>query len=199
MSDTGSSDADPLGAGPSQVTHLLEAFSSGDDSALDELTPLVYDELKRLARHHMRGERAGHTLNTTGLVHEAFLKLAGQSSASYANRAQFFSIASMTMRRILVNWARAKRQLKRGGEAVDLSLDEARVPLTDAAPEDLLAVDGALAKLAELSERAVRVVECRYFAGLTIPETAEALAISPATVKREWTLAKSWLKRELER
>ena len=104
--------------GSSQITLLLEAFSSGDESALDSLTPLIYDELKRLARWHMRGEHAGHTLDTTGLVHEAFLKLAGQSNANYANRSHFFAIASMTMRRILVNWARDKQRLKRGGDVV---------------------------------------------------------------------------------
>jgi RNA polymerase sigma factor (TIGR02999 family) len=184
-------------AEPSEVTQLLASFEWGDEAALEKLTPLVYDELKKLARRHMRGERSGHTLNTTGLVHEAFLKMVGQSGATYVNRAQFFAIASMTMRRILVNWARAKRQQKRGGGATDLNLDEALAPLSDVAPEELLAIDTALTRLSSVSARAVKVVECRYFAGLTIPETADARGISPATVKREWTLARSWLKREL--
>ncbi len=120
------------GTGPSQVTRLLEALSAGDDSALDELTPLVYEELKRRARRHMQRESAGHTLNTTGLVHEAFLRLAAQPGASYVNRGQFFAIASMTMRRILVNWARDKKRQKRGGEMVKISLEEAQEPFADA-------------------------------------------------------------------
>jgi len=185
------------GANPGNVTRLLEAANSGDPGALQELTPLVYDELKRLARRHMRGEHAGHTLSTTGLVHESFLKLVGQSNANYVNRSQFFAIASMTMRRILVNWARAKKQEKRGGGAVVLRLEDAPSPLTEAEPERLLAIDAALEQLAKVSDRAVKVVECRYFGGLTIEETASALDIAPATVKREWALAKSWLRREL--
>jgi RNA polymerase sigma factor (TIGR02999 family) len=180
-----------------QVTQLLEAASKGDKGSFEELAPLVYEELKRLARRHMRSESAGHTLSTTGLVHEAFLKLVGQTDASYANRGQFFAIASMTMRRILVNWARAKGRAKRGGDAPILSLEDAPGPFIELDPARLLAIHTALERLSAVTARAARVVECRYFAGLTIDETAEALEISPATVKREWTVAKSWLRREL--
>jgi len=181
------------------VTRLLKAATDGDGQALEQVAPLIYDELKSLARHHLRGERPGHTLNATSLVHEAFLKLVGQTRTDYSNRSHFFAIASMTMRRILVNWARGKRQLKRGGGAVDISLDDAQEPAFDADPEEVLAINTALERFAGVSERGCRIVECRYFAGLTVEETAEALGLSKATVKREWALAKTWLKRELSR
>ena len=184
---------------PRDVTKLLKAATNGDGQALEELAPLVYDELKRLARQHLRAERPGHTLGATGLVHEAFLKLVGQTRADYTSRSHFFAVASMTMRRILVNWARSKRQLKRGGGAVAISLEDAREPSFDADPGEVLAIDTALERFAVVSERGSRIVECRYFGGLTIDETAEALGVSKATVKREWSAAKTWLKRELSR
>jgi len=182
-----------------EVTELLQALGAGNDAALEELVPLVYDELRRLARAQMRSERAGHTLNTTGLVHEAFLRLRDQRKADWANRAQFFSVASLTMRRILVNWANAKKRQKRGDGVVPERLDEVAEPGHEVQVDQILAVDQALNRLSEWSPRSGKVVECRYFGGLTVEETAAALAVSTRTVKREWSLAQSWLHRELSR
>ena len=178
------------------LTQLLDAARRGDAVAADDLAPLVYDELKRLARYHLRGERSGHTLNTTGLVHEAFIKLVGQN-AHYQNRSHFFAVASMTMRRLLVNWARDKKRQKRGAGVVAEPLEERLEPTTGTDAEQILAVHQALDALQLESKRAAKLVECRYFGGLTIEETAETLEVSPATVKREWRLAKAWLAREL--
>lgn len=183
-----------------EVTDLLLQASRGDEQALDRVVPLVYAELRRRAALHMQGERDGHTLGTTGLLHEALLRLREQDRARWANRGQFFAVASLTMRRVLVNWARDRTRQKRGGVERPLTLSEMRVGNRSGDPEPalILAVDQALDRLRTLSERAARVVECRYFADLSVAETAEALDISPATVKREWALARSWLERELD-
>lgn len=181
---------------PHRVTQLLVDWSSGNQAAHDELIPLVYGDLRRLARRHMRREGAGHLLQTTGLVNEAYLRLVDQENVRWQNRAQFFGIASQLMRRILVDHARARHRLKRGGGALRVSLNEAeaiaRVP-----PTDLLALDEALVRLAELDPRKSRIVELRFFGGLSIDETAEVLQVSTGTVMRDWTLAKAWLYRTL--
>ena len=179
-----------------QVTELLGAVGSGDDEALEELTALVYDELRRLARIHMRSERSDHTLKPTALVHEAFFKLLGRGAA-YRDRQHFYSVASLTMRRMLMNWARDRKRQKRGGGAAHTPLSETIAPDAQVDPDTILAVDAALGRLAKVSDRAEAVVQCRYFGGLTIDETAEALEVSAATVKREWLMARAWLQREL--
>jgi RNA polymerase sigma factor (TIGR02999 family) len=153
----------------------------------------VYEELQRLARHHLRNERDGHTLNTTALVHETYLKLVDQS-VSWQNRRHFFAVASLAMRRILVNYARDRVRLKRGGGQVKLSLDDAPTLAAEDRAEELLALDEALTRLASINERAAKVVECRFFGGLTIEETADILQISATTVKYDWRLAKTWLR-----
>jgi RNA polymerase sigma factor (TIGR02999 family) len=178
------------------VTTLLIDWSQGDRSALDRLMPLVYDELRHLASRYMSHEDPGHTLQSTALVHEAYLKLIDQQRVQWKNRAQFFGVAAQIIRRILVDHARTAKAQKRGGEARKLSLDE-----TAGIPErrdlDLIALDDALAALASLDPQQSRVIELRFFGGLTVEETAEALNISPATVKRDWVTAKAWLFREL--
>ena len=197
------------------VTQLLAQWRGGNERALGELTGLVYQELRNLAQRHLRRERPNHTIQRTALVHEAFVRLVNQQSVDWQSRAHFFALASNLMRRILVDHARARLASKRGGGAVAVSLDELMAPLdaetTGAGhlPEpqhsdgetddDVAAIDAALTKLGGLDERQARVVEMRYFGGLTIEETAQALEISDATVKREWTLARAWLKRELSR
>lgn len=183
-----------------EITQLLIHLSEGDQEALGELMPLVYDGLQRLARYHLRGERADHTLNTTALVHEAYLKLVDQDRVEWQNRSHFFGVASLAMRRILVNYAKKRSRLKRGGGAVQLSLDDSvqiEWVMTEARAAEIVALDDALAHLEKVSERAARVVECRYFGGLTVEETAEVLNVSPRTVKREWRMAKTWLRRML--
>jgi RNA polymerase sigma factor (TIGR02999 family) len=181
------------------VTDLLRAWAAGDQAALDELLPLVYDELRRQARRYMRAQPSGHTLQTTALVHEAYLRLVGQSHVDWQSRAHFLGVASKAMRSILVDHARARRAAKRGGTARAVTLDEAGgVP--DAGSQrgvDVLALDEALARLAELDLRKSQLVELRYFGGLGIEEAAVVLGVSPATVKREWTTARAWLRREL--
>jgi RNA polymerase sigma factor (TIGR02999 family) len=180
------------------VTELLRAWTGGDVTALDRVVPLVYEELRRQAQRYLRRETPGHTLQTTALVHEAYLRLVDQRTARWESRAQFFGIAAQLMRRILVDHARSHHAAKRGGSAIQVPLDEE----TAAAQEgdvDLIALDDALNRLAQLDERQAKVVELRYFTGLGIDETAEALGISPATVKREWTMARAWLKRELDK
>ena len=178
------------------VTRLLVAYGDGDLDALDRLMPLVYDELRQLADQHLRGERAGHTLNTTALVHEAYLRLVDQTHASWANRAHFFSIASHMMRRILISYARKRKAEKRGAGAPHTLLDDKEIALDERAHE-LLLLDDALTRLSQLNERLVQVVEYRYFGGLTIAETADVLDVSTMTVKRDWGKAKAWLYREL--
>jgi RNA polymerase sigma factor (TIGR02999 family) len=178
------------------VTQLLLDWTGGNRAALDRLMPLVYDELRRLARRHLQRERSDHTLQTTALVHEAYLKLIDQDRAQWQNRAHFFAIAARAMRRILLMHARKKQAAKRGGGQPHLSLDEGAL-VTGQRPEEIIALDDALSRLEAMDERLARVVECRYFGGLTIGETAEALDVSPATVKRDWRTAKAWLYRAL--
>ena len=175
-----------------EVTELLLAWSDGDQGALDRLTPLVYGEMRRLAQSYMRRERAGHTLQTTALIHEAYLRLIDAKHARLENRAHFFAVASRLMRQILVDFARSRGYQKRGGGAHQVSLDEALV-IGQPRDEDLIALDEALAGLAGVDERKSRVVEMRFFGGLTEAETAEALKVSPETIRRDWRLAKSWL------
>ena len=175
-----------------QVTELLAAWSQGDKEALDKLMPLVYDELRRLARQQMRHERAGHTLQTTALVNEAYLRLVNQDRTQWQNRAQFFGVAARLMRRILVDHARSRRRLKRAGDVRKVSLDEA-AKVSHGQATDLLAVHEALKKLETLNERMGRIVELRFFGGLSIEETAEVMKISPGTVMKDWTFAKAFM------
>jgi RNA polymerase sigma factor (TIGR02999 family) len=180
------------------ITELLHDWSSGDEKALDELFPLVYDELYRQAGHYLRGERPGHTLQPTDLLHEAYIRLSGHVQGNWENRFQFFAFAAKIMRHILVDHARAKRREKRGGGALRISIGEinAVTPETDL---DLMAVDEALSRLELIDEQQVRIVELRYFGGLSLEETADALQISRATVARDWNVARAWLHRELTR
>jgi RNA polymerase sigma factor (TIGR02999 family) len=180
------------------VTQLLLAWQGGNQAALDELFPIVYDELRRLARGYLRQERPGHTLQPTALVHEAYLRLIDQRSVSWQNRAQFFGLAAQMMRRILVNHAVARRADKRGGDAQRIPLDDV-LEVLEARQVDVVALDLALTKLHDLDARQSQIVELRFFGGLTVEETAEVIGISPATVKREWTAAKLWLLREIDR
>jgi RNA polymerase sigma-70 factor, ECF subfamily len=197
------------------VTQLLAEWRAGSDSALSQLSVVLYDELRRLAQRHLRHERGNHTIQRTALVNEAFLRLVGQQSIDWQNRAQFFTLASSFMRRILVDHARARRTAKRGGGAEVVSLDEmsnghGEGPDSMPTPmalqhrdddgeshEDLVAIDAALSQLARVDPRQVQVVEMRYFAGMTLEETADALGMSTATVKREWSMARAWLRRRL--
>lgn len=178
------------------VTDLLIAASHGNREALDQLMPLVYDELRRIAHRELAHERSGHTLNTTSLVHEVYMKLADLDRIEWKGRAHFFALSARIMRQILVNYAVSKRAQKRGGGAKPVPLEEI-VSMPDAHAEELIALDGALTKLEERSARSIRVVECRFFGGMNIDETAAALDVSPATVKRDWDLARAWLNREL--
>jgi len=179
------------------ITGLLRELSRGRAEVLDRLMPIVYGELRRIAHAQLRGERPGHTLNTTALVHEAYLKLTNLRQVEWRDRAHFFAMAARLMRRILIDYARARQREKRGGDAVHVPLAEAQdIPLGRAA-DDLLALDEALARLETQSERQCRVVGCRCFAGMTVEETAAALGISVATVKRDWTFSRAWLNRGL--
>lgn len=181
-----------------QITVLLEQWGEGDPQALEKLTPLVYGELHRLASRYLRRERPDHTLQSTALVNEAYLKLVGQHSMRWQNRAHFFGIAAQLIRRILVDHARSRAAEKRGSSAPKLSLEE--VPEAAAVRElDLVALDDVLDDLAKIDPRQSRVVELRFFAGLSVEETAEVMQMSPATVKREWTAAKAWLFRQLRK
>ena len=179
------------------VTGLLIRWSEGDRSALDRLIPVVYDELHRIAERYFRRERRDNTLQPTALVNEAYIRLVGQSGVSLKNRAQFFGIASTTMRRILVERARARNASKRGGGEYKLDLTDINDVPVDSSRLDLLALDKALDELASFDPQQNRIVECKFFGGLSIEETAEVIGVSPATVKREWALAKAWLFREL--
>ena len=183
---------------PPDITQLLVAWSGGDKAALNQLVPLVYEELRRQAANYLRRERPGHTLQTTALIHEAYLRLVDQKSVQWQNRAQFFGIAAQLMRRILVDHARTKHRAKRGGSAVQVSLTDATVVAKDASL-DLIEIDEALNRLAEIDEQQAKIVELRFFSGLNVEETAAALNISPATVKRDWSVAKAWLHREITR
>jgi RNA polymerase sigma factor (TIGR02999 family) len=181
---------------PESVTQLLIAWNGGDKDALDKLLPIVYDELRRQAARYLRRERAGHTLQTTALIHEAYLRLIDQKSVHWQNRAQFFGIAAQMMRRILVDHARTKHRAKRGGSDIRVSLTDATKVTKD--PDlDLVELDEALNRLAEIDPQQSRIVELRFFSGLNVEETAAALQISPATVKRDWKVAKAWLHREI--
>lgn len=181
---------------PRDITRLLLAWSDGDDSALRVLVPLIHDELHRLASHYMRGERGAHTLQTTALVNEVFLRLIDVKSVRWQNRAHFFGVSANLMRRVLVDFARSRDTGKRGGGAVRLSLDDALTVSCSPDP-DLVALDDSLNALAVIDARKARVIELRFFGGLTVLETAEVLHISQETVLRDWKLAKVWLVREL--
>jgi RNA polymerase sigma factor (TIGR02999 family) len=179
------------------VTQLLISWQKGDRRALDEMLPVVYNELKRVAKYYLSRERPGHTLQTTALVHEAFIRMVDQQNVDWKNRAHFFSLASEMMRRILVNYARDRAAVKRGGNAQRISLSN----LDEAAEQpniDLIAVDQALNELAHEDERKARIVELKFFGGLTNNEIAEVMKISDATVEREWMVARAWLYRAIE-
>ncbi|MBS1797634.1 MAG: sigma-70 family RNA polymerase sigma factor [Acidobacteria bacterium] len=178
------------------VTRLLEEWSDGDDGALEKLIPLVYEELHRMAKRYMNSQPSEHTLQTTALIHEAYLKLADQPERRFANRAHFFAVAAHAMRHILVDHARSRAADKRGGATRPISLDDAALVSVERASE-IIALDDALERLAAVDERKSRVVELRYFGGLSVEETAETLKVSPETVARDWRFAKTWLLREL--
>jgi len=182
---------------PGDVTLLLAEMKRGNTEALPKLIPLVYNELRRLAAHFLREEREGHTLQPTALVHEAYLRLAGQTRAEWQNRAQFMAVAAQVMRRILVDYARQRITAKRGGGEIPLNLDLLEVAGGAEQSEEMLAVDAALERLAAIDAQQARVVEMRYFGGMTVEETSEALGIAPRTVKREWAMAKAWLRVEI--
>jgi RNA polymerase sigma-70 factor, ECF subfamily len=178
-----------------RITQLLVEWGGGNESALESLIPLVYDELHQIAKRYMRRQSAGHTFQTTELIHEAYLKLAKQEAQSWQNRAHFFGVAAQAMRHILVDYARSKQSQKRGGWQ-KVTLDE-KVAVSLERSEEMLSLDEALKRLAELDERKAKVVELKYFGGLTNEETAEVMKISPETVKRDWKFSRTWLLREL--
>lgn len=181
---------------PNEITERLIAWGAGDRAALDQLIPVVYQELRRMAGNYLRQENPGHTLQPTALVHEAWLRLIDQARVDWRNRAQFFGVAAQMMRRILVDHAKAKHREKRGGDAVKLSLDDA-INLSRERAADLLALDDALDELTRVDERKSRVVELRYFGGFTVEEIAQILEVSPETVMRDWKLAKAWLYQQI--
>jgi RNA polymerase sigma factor (TIGR02999 family) len=182
---------------PNNLTDLLREWRDGDKSALDKLTPLVYDELRRIAHRYVRRERNGHTLQTTALVNEAYMRLAGERKIEWENRAHFFAVTARVMRHILTDYARSRGYAKRGGEANQVPLAEAYVMSQERAAE-LVILDEALAELAKLDPRKSRVVELRYFGGLSLEETAEVLEVSLMTVRRDWRAAKAWLFRSMK-
>ena len=181
---------------PPDLTRLLRSWSDGDEHALEKLAPLVYRELHRLARHYMSGEKQGHTLQATALVNEAYLRLIDWENVQWQNRAHFFGVAAQLMRRILVDYARSRHYEKRGGGIRPVALDEALI-IADDKLETVIEIDGALQRLSAIDERSAKVVELRYFGGLSVEETAEVLKISSITVMRDWQFAKAWLLREL--
>ncbi len=181
---------------PENVTQLLVNWRNGDETALDQLMPIIYDELHRLAKRYMSRERRNHTLQTTALVNEAYLRLVGQGQAEWQNRAHFFGVAAQVMRHVLVDHARSRQYAKRGGEAQQVTLDD-NLAISHEDQIEVLALDEALNRLAALDERKGRIVELRYFGGLSVEETAEVLELSAITVKRDWLKAKAWLYREL--
>lgn len=185
-----------MASSPDEISQLLAAWTNGDQAALDKLMPLVYDQLRRMAHHYMNRERQDHTLQTTALVNEAYLRLIDQRNAHWRNRAQFFGIAAQIMRRILVDHARSKARTKRGGGGREVSLDEA-ASLSPTRAGAIIALDEALKRLAQNDPRKCQIVELKYFGGLSVEETAELLKISPITVKRDWLVAKAWLHREI--
>lgn len=181
------------------VTSWIQRLGAGDPRALEAVIPLLYNELRAVAGHQLKLERADHTLSATALVHEAWFRLARQRRIAAEDRLQFLSIAGHTMRRVLVDWARSKKRAKRGGGQADLPLDEVEPFLTVEEADELLALDEALERLAAVNERGAKVVEHRFFAGLSQDETAEALGISPKTVQRDWIAARAWLRKEVQR
>lgn len=178
------------------VTKLLEQWNNGDREALDKLMPLIYEELKKMAKRYMRQQNPAHTLQTTALIHEAYLRMVKQKEKHFENRAHFFGVAAQAMRHILVDYARERHTAKRGGGTRPISLEEAALVTQERAAE-VIALDDALKKLEELSQRQSRVVELRYFGGLSVEETAAVLEVSPDTVMRDWSMAKTWLNRAL--
>lgn len=181
------------------LTGWLHRIEGGDPAAWEQVARAIYDDLRRIAHQRLRAEREHHTLGTTALVHEAFLRLAQQRGLGAGGRAQFLAAASNTMRRVLVDYARARNRIKRGGGSVPLPLDAVEAILSEAAADEILALEDALGRLAQAEPRAARVVECRFFAGLTVEEIAEQLQLSEKTVRRDWTLARAWLRREVAR
>src|SRR5262249_6553944 len=181
----------------SNVTQMLHDWSNGDREVLDKLIPIVYQELRRQAARYLRRERPGHTLQTTALIHEAYLRLIDQRSVQWQNRAHFFAISAQLMRRILVNHARDRKAAKRGGSEIKLPLEDAMIIASPGREVDLEALDEALERLAAIDPQQGRVVELRFFSGLSVEETAEVLGVSPRTVKRDWNVAKAWLRREI--
>jgi len=186
-----------MAAVPQDITELLLEWSGGNPDALQRLTPLVYGELHRLAHHYMAGERDGHTLQSTALVNEAYLRLVQTNRVQWQNRAHFFAVSAQLMRRILVDFARSRQYAKRGGKAPMLSLDDVAVAVDDCA--ELVALDDALRALGAIDSRKAQMVELRFFGGLSVEETAEVLKVSVETVARDWKLARVWLRRELQR
>jgi RNA polymerase sigma-70 factor (ECF subfamily) len=192
-------EADPVADAPNHdVTRLLARWTDGDEAALQQLVPIVHEELRRLARRQMAGERPGHTLQPTALVNEAYLRLVNLKQMQWQNRAHFFAMGARLMRRILVDFARSRGYQKRGGGAQQVSFTEA-LEVAEGQPTDVVALNDALEALAVVDERASRVVELRYFGGLSVEETAEVLKVSRETVKRDWTFAKMWLLRHLSK
>ncbi len=181
---------------PGEVSQLLVAWNKGDRAALNRLMPLVYEELRRMARRHMGHQQPGGTLQTTALINEAYVRLVGQPAKKWQNRSHFFAVGAQAMRHILVDYARSRQSVKRGGGVRPVSLDQAMFA-TDERAAELVAVDEALTELATLHSRQSRVVEYRFFGGLTVEETAEVLQVSPETVMRDWRMAKAWLHRAL--
>ena len=188
----------PIPNDTNQITEQLIAWSNGDAAALDALAPVVYRELRRMADRFLRHEAAGHTLQPTALVHEAWLKLTDQTRVNWQNRAQFFGISAQMMRRILVDHAKSKHREKRGGKAVKLSLDDV-INLSEERAADLVALSEALDALSQFDQRKCTIVELRYFTGLSVEETARVLDVSPDTVMRDWKLAKAWLYQQLQK
>jgi len=183
---------------PADVTQLLIAWSNGDQVARERLMSVVYEELHRLARRYMRNESPGHTLQTSALVHEAFIRLVDQRNVHWQNRSHFFGIAAQMMRRILVDYARSRNFAKRGGGAVKLSLEEGLI-VSDERSQEVVAVHEALEGLAKIDPRQAQIVELKFFGGLSNEETGEVLAVSPGTIARDWTMAKAWLRREISK
>lgn len=180
-------------ASPHHVTQLLIAWGDGDRAALDQLMPLVYEELRRLAHHYIKRERPNHTLQTSGLINEAYIRLVDQSQLKVKNRAHFFGIAARLMRQILVDYARKRKYAKRGGDAQRIPFEEILI-VSDERAADIVALDDALKALSEIDPRQSQIVELRFFGGLSIEEAAQVLDVSPGTVMRDWTLAKAWLR-----
>ena len=184
-------------SGPGEITRLLGEWSGGNQSALDSLVPIVYDELRRLASHYMRGERPGHVLQTTALVSEAYLRLLGREHVSCHTRTQFFAVAAQVMRRVLVDYARGRNRAKRGHGLESLELGEVAL-LSDDRAEEIISINSALDNLAAFDARKGKVFELRYFGGMSVEEVSEVLSVSPVTVARDWRMAKVWLRREID-